>query len=125
MSPIEQELLSDFQAILLETLVPLPVQRRIPGVRKTWQDVIATGPGRDALTGLFRESLRTQCSVAETIRQGIVDQNPQVRELKDCLYEKIVHDQSLIRTFMQRPITNGNEHCPYWDGFTYTEAPKR
>lgn len=124
MSPIEQEILSDFQAILLETLVPLRVQRRIPGVRKLWQDVIATGPGRDALNGLFRESLRTQRSVGETIRQGIADQNPHVRELKSRLYGKMARDQSLIRTFMQRPITNGNEHCPYWDGFKYTDAPK-
>lgn len=124
MSPIEQELLSDFQAIVLEVLVPLRVQRRIPGVRRLWQDVIATEPGRDALTGLFRESLRTQRSVGETIKQSIAEQNPHMRELKSRLYGKMAHDQSLIRAFMGRPITNGNEQCPYWDGFRYTDAPK-
>lgn len=124
MSPIDDDLLREFSAIFLEILVPFEVQRRIPGVREHWQIVLDSKGGKAALAAIFSRALRERRSVAETIRQGIAGGDRDVLLLKNTLYGRIGRDQALISSFFVRPITNGNEQCPYWNQFDYQRPPK-
>lgn len=124
MSPTEQELLPTFQEIFLEVLVPLSVQSRIPRVRQFWKEITETESGHNALIKVFETSLRSSRSVSETVKEEIDKQDPSVLDLKNRLYEKVAGDETMIRTLMDRPVTNGNEQCPYWAGFRYRFPPK-
>jgi len=126
MSPIEDDLLADFRTIMLEVLVPLEVQRRIPGVRDHWRIVLASKEGDKAFKDFFARVLKERRPAGEIIRERIAKaaSDKDVATLKNALYTRVGRDRALISSFFRRPITNGNEQCPYWDKFNYQERPK-
>lgn len=123
MSPIEVELFSEFKAILLETLVPLEVQLRIPEVRKIWQEMLATDEGRGRVEEFFAKAIRERRSVGDAVIAGIAEGEGNIWALKNKLYDHIGNDRQLISKFIGRVVTDGNEQCPYWDG-AYVAPPR-
>jgi hypothetical protein len=123
MSSIENELREDFGRILLEMLVPLAVQRQMPQIKQLWQGVVDVKECGAAFENLFRRSVTTRRSVAETLRLFMEQRDDDLLQIKSSLYKKVGRSEIAIREFFGRPITNGNEQCPYWDRKAYTEAP--
>lgn len=124
MSPTEYELRSDFRVIFFEILVPLAVQLRVPGVRRHWQAVLSTQEGEAAFGRCFYRMSRERRSIGESVRDAIATADRDVLHLKNALYTRIGRDQALITDLIGRTITNGNEQCPYWDGFAYDAPPR-
>ncbi|WHO38484.1 hypothetical protein PMI04_018365 [Sphingobium sp. AP49] len=122
---IEATMLHDFQLLVLETLVPLGTQRRMPAVRDIWDKVIASKPGQKAMGNFYRNVMRSNRSVFDSVRVGLQEGDPDVLLLKNTFYRQIGRAHSLFDTFFGRTITNGNEQCPYWDKSAYTVPPKR
>lgn len=122
---VEAALLEDFQSMLLETLVPLGTQRKIPGVRDLWTKVIKSKPGAKAIAEFYKTVMRTNRSVFDSVRVGLQEGDANVVLLKNNLYREISRAHSLFETFFHRTITNGNEQCPFWDRYAYSEPPKR
>jgi hypothetical protein len=124
MSHFNDEIERDFAALLLDAFVPLAVQAKIPRVREHWSQILARGEGAEALRACVKRMSSTRRSVGESIRLGISTGDEHVTCLKGLLYKTIGQDQELIRHYFQRPVTNGNEQCPYWDNMKYTNEPR-
>jgi hypothetical protein len=124
MSPFEAELYTEYQAVLLEVLVPYWVQKRIPEVRLVWREVLATKDGARSCEAAFTRALRVRRSAGETVRMGIAKADPAILSLKKALYNRLGRRHDLMTAFIGRTATVGNEQCPYWPDFAYTEPPR-
>jgi hypothetical protein len=123
MPSAEQEMMDDFQRLVLETLVPLGVQRVMPQSRKFWSEIMAGKEGAEALAGAFKRAATSRQSVGEQVRSGIANKDKNILFLKNTLYQKIGNSEAAIRAFFTRQVTSANEQCPYWDGFGYKQPP--
>lgn len=131
MPPIENDpateaaMMADFKLLLLETLVPLGSQRRMPAVRDLWEKVVKSKPGAKALETFYKNVTRTNRSVFDSVRVGLQEGDSNILLLKNNLYREITRAHSLFDTYFGRTITNGNEQCPYWDRYAYQNPPKK
>lgn len=123
MRSIESELLLDLGTVILEVFVPLAVQRSMPQVRDMWRELVETNQGATAIEDCYSRFLKSRRSVGESVRNGIEAHDKSLILLRDGIYGRIAQNASAIRAFMVRPVTAGNEQCPYWNGFAYTEKP--
>lgn len=122
--PAIAEMREEFNAVLLEVLVPYEVQLRVPEVRGIWRDLLASKAGSEAADRVFLWTRRRRWSVFEATREAFAQGIPSVVRLREMLYHRMASDEHLIAKFVGRVVTNGNEQCPYWDRFAYADPPR-
>ncbi len=125
MSPTKTDGFADFEILMLDALVPLSVQHRVPAVRKIWSGILQTDAGRDSLANLYEIYLSMDYSASHFVSFALADKNIHMKRLSSAIYKEMFQDHNLIEQIIGRTVTNGNEQCPYWDNFAYSKAVKR
>jgi hypothetical protein len=116
--------IQDFQSALLETFVPLSVQRRAPRIKDVWRELLSLPDIDEAVHRSLDNVLNLEIGVAEYTLMSLANDDADIMMIKNALYATMGEDEALIAALFNRPVTDGNEQCPFWDNQRYTELPK-
>ncbi len=125
MSPTETNDTRAFEVLMLDALVPLPIQHRVPAVRKIWSGILQTDDGRDCLAKLYEMYVGMDYSASHFVSFALADDNRHMRHLSGQIYTAMFQDHNLIEQVIGRRVTDGNEPCPYWTNFAYSKQVKK
>ena len=99
---------------VFDVLVPPSVQMRSPFAMTLFDTLITDRAVRVGLDEACRLYLKRRQSVEQTVSTLLRERNEKFAVCKTRIYHALISNRQFFDEYLGRPLTNGNEQCPYW-----------